>query len=143
MRSWNTYLILVVVVVSGAAAVLGAELYQARAEVRTLLESAANDTALRQGAREIAVGVNSWAVDHGDSFPPPGVVDRRSLISPAGKSYARQWPANPFTGEPVHAGSAPGDYLYARTGAGLGYRLIVMGAGGKPAAIIEISPTPQ
>jgi hypothetical protein len=93
----------------------------------------AREAAVREGVHTIQVAIESWAVDHGDRFPP------RSVVTPDGlRDYVDIWPVDPYSGGPMlpSAGAdgpdAPGGYLYARLGDGTGYVLTAFGDGGRP-----------
>ena len=78
----------------------------------------AKDAAVVEGIHTIQVGIQSWAVDHGDLFPPVAKVSKAGL-----GSYVDNWPKNPFTGKPMAAGSAVGDYTYRYLDSGASFRL--------------------
>jgi len=86
-----------------------------------------NDAAVREGIHSIQIGIQTWAVDHNDTFPPARVVARSLAI---GTYYVDKWPTNPFTNQPMHAGTGPGDYQY--TSNGKTYKLIGLSSDGKP-----------
>jgi len=71
-------------------------------------EEAAMDAAVKEGIHSIQVGIQSWAVDHKDTYPTP------ETVAPDGKmaTYLDKWPTNTFTGEPMRPGAGPGDYTY-------------------------------
>jgi len=56
----------------------------------------------------IQVGVQSWAVEHGDAYPPAELVTEDGLTG----KYVDTWPTNPYTGGPMKQGTDPGDYTY-------------------------------
>ena len=53
--------------------------------------SKAKDAAVKEGIHSIQVGVQSWAVDHNDTYPATGGVTKALLTS-----YVDNWPDNPF-----------------------------------------------
>ncbi len=79
--------------------------------------------------------VEAWAKGHRGVLPSTRLVTENGL----GRIYAgRQsvfwpgvWPVNPFTGEPLHPGTGPGDYRYVRVSSSR-FRLIVLNRHGKP-----------
>ena len=79
----------------------------------------ANETAVKESIHALQIAVQSWIVDHNDKAPP---VDE---VRPGGEfeTSIDQWPTNPYTGDPMEPGDAPGDYTYERLDSGQGYRL--------------------
>jgi len=72
----------------------------------------AKDAALKDGIHSIQIGVQSYALDHSDTYPP-SVANSGSLVDQQGKSYVDQWPKNPFTNVAMKDGTAQGDYTYS------------------------------
>ena len=87
----------------------------------------ANESAVKEGIHSIHVGVQSWAVDHGDAYPAASKVSESGLAS-----YVDSWPINPYTGLPMTEGSAPGDFTYTRAPGGHTFRLTAYGTNGQP-----------
>jgi type II secretory pathway pseudopilin PulG len=85
----------------------------------------ANEAAVKEGAHSIQVGVQSWAVDHDDTYPDTSQVSRSGLTG-----YVDIWPTNPFTGLPMDQGTSAGQYFYERTETG--FRMIAFGTDGSP-----------
>ena len=83
----------------------------------------AKEAAVREGTHSIQVGVQSWAVDHGDAYPDASQVNAYGLAS-----YVDVWPTNPFTGLPMNQGSGPGQFSYESSAAG--YRIVAYGSDG-------------
>ncbi len=81
--------------------------------------TASPDDQVRAAITRLQVGVLSWAADHGGLFPPVNEVTAAGEIG----ALVDPWPENPFTGAPMQAGSAPGDYTYEQLDAGQAYRL--------------------
>jgi hypothetical protein len=79
--------------------------------------------------------VEAWAQDHHRRLPPSRLVTQAGL----GRSYAKRdsdywsglWPINPFTGQPLHSGTGPGDFRYVRKANGR-FSLVCFGSNGKP-----------
>ncbi len=76
------------------------------------------EMAVNEGIRTIQVGIQNYAVDHNDTFPPVATVTSTALVGSDGRPYVDGWPANPYTLAPMTAGTGPGDYRYARTASG-------------------------
>jgi type II secretion system protein G len=71
----------------------------------------AKDAAVRDGIHCIQIGVQSYALDNSDTYPP-AVATSAALVDAAGKAYVDQWPKNPLTGNAMKDSSAQGDYTY-------------------------------
>lgn len=72
----------------------------------------AKEAAVKEGIHALQIAIQSWAVDHGDQWPPRSVVRAGGAIA----SYVDRWPKNPYTGETMAADDGPGDYTYLREG---------------------------
>ena len=91
------------------------------------LSSQANESAVKEGIHSIQVGVQSWAIDHGDAYPRPSRVSESGL-----RSYVDVWPTNPYTGLPMAQGTAPGDFAYTLAPDRSSFELTGMGEAGQP-----------
>ena len=69
----------------------------------------AKNAAVKGGTHNIELGIGSWAVDHNDVYPPVAEVDKAGEVG----AQVDNWPANPWTGDPMASGAAHGDYTYA------------------------------
>src|SRR5665647_1285149 len=67
----------------------------------------ANESAVKEGIHSIQVGVESWAIDHGDAYPDASQVSKGGL-----DKYVDIWPTNAYTGLPMTQGAAPGGFTY-------------------------------
>ncbi len=98
--AWAIVLIVVAVLVAVVAVIY--------LPARASQDDKARESSVKEGIHSIQIGVQSWAVDHGDLYPDP------SLVSQAGfANYLDFWPTNPYTGLPMMQGTAPGDYSYS------------------------------
>jgi hypothetical protein len=68
--------------------------------------------AVAQAALTVGYAVDAYAVDHDDTFPPASLVRKGGLTDYDGHPEIAVWPSNPFTGEPMRAGTRPGDFEY-------------------------------
>jgi len=71
----------------------------------------AKNSAVKEGMHSIQIGIQSWAVDNGDVFPPVGEVDKGGGVG----SQVDNWPKNPWSTDymvDVGAGTNHGDYSY-------------------------------
>jgi prepilin-type N-terminal cleavage/methylation domain-containing protein len=78
----------------------------------------AKDGAVKEGIHSIQVGVQSWAVDNGDLYPAPALVDKGAAVG----LQVDNWPNNPFESpvNPMILAGTVGDYTYLQTGAPVG-----------------------
>jgi len=70
----------------------------------------AKDAAVKEGIHSIQVGVQSYAVDNSDTYPPSG-----DLNAPLKGTYVDNWPKNPFDNSPMASSASQGDYTYTNT----------------------------
>jgi type IV pilus assembly protein PilA len=82
----------------------------------------AKDAALKDGLHSIQIGVQSYALDNNDTYPP-SVATSATLVDPTGKAYVDNWPKNPVTNAPMKDSTAQGDYTYSKP-ASTSYRLV-------------------
>ena len=93
--------------------------------------SNASESAVKEGIHSIQVGVQSWAIDHGDAYPRPSRVSESGL-----RSYVDVWPTNPYTGLPMTQGTAPGDFTYTIAADRHSFRLTALGTDGQPVIVV-------
>jgi type II secretion system protein G len=72
----------------------------------------AKNAAVREGIHSIQIGVQSYALDNGDSYPP-AVNTSAALVDAKGNPYVDQWPKNPVSGAPMKDSTSQGDYSYS------------------------------
>ncbi len=89
-------------------------------------ENIADETAVRSGVRNIQMGIEAWAVDHGGSYPDAAQVNSSDL-SP----YISPWPQNPYIDLPMAQGPGAGNFTYEVGSGGSSFRLVGYGANGK------------
>jgi hypothetical protein len=87
------------------------------------------DAVVAEGIHSIQVGIQSWAVDHNDAYPPHSLVTKSGL-----GIYVDNWPTNPYTAAPMALGTDAGDYSYTTSSGS--FRLSGYGADGK--AVITV-----
>ena len=70
----------------------------------------AKDSAVKEGVHSIQIGVQSWAVDYNDTYPPAGSVNfmKGTLVD--------NWPKNPWTNADMASSGSMGDYTYTVPG---------------------------
>jgi len=81
--------------------------------------SPTTDQQVIDGIAKLQVGIVTWASANNNLYPPPQDVVEGGGIS----QYVDPWPTNPFTGQPMTPGTAPGSYVYEQLSGGQGYRL--------------------
>lgn len=89
-------------------------------------ETIANETAVQAGVRNIQMGIESWAVEHGGAYPDAGSVNGSDL-----SRYMSSWPTNPYTDLPMTRGTSPGSYDYEVGSGGGSFHLVGYGDDGK------------
>ncbi len=77
------------------------------------------DQQVVDGIAKLQVGIVTWASSNNNLYPPPQDVVEGGGIS----QYTDPWPTNPFTGQPMTPGTAPGSYVYEQLGGGQSYKL--------------------
>jgi type II secretion system protein G len=82
----------------------------------------AKDAAVKLGIHSIQVGIQSYALDNSDTYPP-SVATSAVLVDPSGRAYVDNWPKNPFTNVAMKDSTAQGDYTYS-TPASSTFRLV-------------------
>lgn len=95
--------LLIVIIIIGILAAIAIPLYIGQREK-------AKDSAVKEGTHSIQVGIQTYAVDHGDLYPASWDVAPDGLLA----DYVEPWPVNPFTGDPMVNSSeySCGDFSY-------------------------------
>jgi type II secretion system protein G len=75
----------------------------------------AKNAAVKGGVHNIELGVASYAVDNGDTYPATGAVSNATLRDALGIPYVDNWPQNPYLGGDMVEGTTAGNYSYTRT----------------------------
>lgn len=121
-RGW----VLGVVLVAAVLAIVGVVglVHLAKVQQDNLKTAAA----AKEGLHSLQVGVQSYAVDHGDQYPDASLVTEAGLVDSNGTPYVEYWPTNPYTSLPMQQGSGPGDFTYTTEGAT--YKMAVYGPNG-------------
>ena len=73
----------------------------------------AKDAAVKEGVHSLQVGVQSYALDHSDTYP--GSITQSNLVDQTGKTYVDNWPKNPYTKASMASSASTGDYTYTPT----------------------------
>ncbi len=82
---------------------------QASEEDMAQQRGAAAESAVKLGIRSLQIGIESYAVEHDNVYPPD--ADQSTL-----GEYLAKWPTNPYTGAPMTSGDNPGEYWYTDYG---------------------------
>ena len=81
--------------------------------------SPTTDQQVIDGIAKLQVGIVTWASEQQQPLSAaPGRRRRRRHLP-----VRRPWPTNPFTGQPMTPGTAPGSYVYEQLSGGQGYKL--------------------
>jgi type II secretory pathway pseudopilin PulG len=72
------------------------------------------ESAVKGGVHNIELGIGSYGVDHGDTYPATHTVNRDTLVDLTGSPYVDVWPENPWTGAYMDEGTTRGCYIYTQ-----------------------------
>lgn len=81
--------------------------------------SATADQLIMAGLVKIQSGVTAWATNANGVYPAATEVSSTGGIA----QYVNPWPLNPYTNEPMKAGTGPGDYQYEQLEGATAYKL--------------------
>jgi len=103
--------LLIVIIIIGILAAIAIPMFLSQREK-------AKDAAIKGGTHNIELGIASWAIDHGDTYPD--VVDSTAATTlPGGGAgppvgvYVDNWPDTPWSGGAVMVDAlTKGDYSY-------------------------------
>ena len=109
LPGWVIALIILGVVAVIAAVVLAVAIPAAMVSDQ---DSKAKESGVKEGMHSIQIGIQSWAVDHGDLYPEAAEVDQFGAVG----GYVDLWPTNPYSGLPMAQGTGPGEYTYTSDG---------------------------
>ena len=73
--------------------------------------SKAKDAATKEGIHSIEVGIESYAIDHSDTFPI-ALTASTQLVDANNNPYVDNWPKNPWTNVLMAGSTAQGDFTY-------------------------------
>jgi prepilin-type N-terminal cleavage/methylation domain-containing protein len=95
--------LLIVIIIVGILAAIAIPMFLNQREK-------AKDGAVKEGVHSIQIGVQTYAVDHGDLYPATWDVASDGAVA----EYVDAWPVNPFTKAPManQAGYEKGDFSY-------------------------------
>jgi type II secretion system protein G len=68
----------------------------------------AKNSAVKEGIHSIQIGLQSWAVDNGDVFPPTAEVEQNMSVG----LQVDNWPKNPWSTAYMTDAAGHGDYSY-------------------------------
>jgi type IV pilus assembly protein PilA len=83
----------------------------------------AKNSAVKEGIHSIQIGLQSWAVDNGDSFPDATLVNSTKGSGGVG-DQVDNWPKNPWTNVLMASGGTHGDYTYTQGGGSTTFTLV-------------------
>lgn len=99
--------LLIVIIIVGILASIAIPIFLSQREK-------AKESAVKGGVHNIELGIGSYGVDRGDTYPATGSVSKATLVDVAGDPYVDVWPENPWTGADMTEGATRGCYIYTR-----------------------------
>lgn len=96
--------LLIVIIIIGILAAIAIPMYLSQRDK-------AKDAAVKEGVHSIQVGIQSYAVDHNDTYPA-AVANQAALVDGSGNTYVDNWPDNPWTNAAMVDAATKGDYTY-------------------------------
>jgi len=88
----------------------------------------AKNATVKGGVHNVELGIASYAIDHGDTYPGTGTVSKATMVDGIGTPYVDDWPQNPYAGGDMVEGSGAGNYTYTLTSSN--FTLVGHGSGG-------------
>jgi type IV pilus assembly protein PilA len=92
----------------------------------------AKEAAVKEGVHSIQIGVQSWAVDNNDTYPPDAAAATLA-------NYVDIWPKNPWANAPMATNAATqGNALYSPVGGPPATSFTLVGHGKGGAVVISV-----
>ncbi|NLE23320.1 MAG: hypothetical protein GX624_11175 [Actinobacteria bacterium] len=116
MKRTTAAALIALLALGAVAALAGCGLREQAVENTTGKIDVAKDATVKAQLVMIKTGIDAQIATTGAAPADASQATLGGLVDP--------WPTNPFTGEPMREGEAPGDYTYS-PGAGTSYTLVV------------------